>query len=318
MAERTLPIAIGVDLGATNMNVALVDHSGELVGESMHVLTPEPSEPAAVFDVIAQAARDVCEAAGTSCDDVDAIGIATPGALDVARDVVTFAPNLGWRDVVPRELVAERLPFKVVAVENDVNAALYAEASMGAVRDYSDAIAVWIGTGIGGALLRNGRIDVGGFGSAGEIGQLHTPGVALDADDPEAGWIERHAARPAIDAMIREGSDREQGPLSAAGIAQLCAEGDQVAVDAVARATEALVPVIASVCTLLSVPKVVVGGGLAEHMPHEWIVRLGSDVRRFTHPPVLAERVDVVRTELGSRAGLTGAALLALEYTSTR
>lgn len=318
MAGYSSPIAIGVDLGATNINAALVDHAGELLGNVHHARTPSEEAPDAVFDAIAALCQVVCDANDVSMQQVESIGLATPGALDLARDTVTFAPNLGWSRVVPREALAERLPIKACAVENDVNAALFAEAVLGAARDSTNALAVWIGTGIGGAVLRNGRLDVGGFGSAGEIGQFPTPGVTPHPDRPQDAWIEQHASRRAIELAMRQAGSDLPEQISAEYIAELYSNEDEAAVTAVDDAARLLAPVIATACTFLSISTVIVGGGLAEHLPGAWIDRLTESVRAFTHPPALADRIRVVRTALGSSAGLRGAALLSLEYTAAR
>ncbi len=311
-----MALTVGVDVGGTKVAAGVVDESGQVVAQ-LRRATSAQVEGAAEQTI----AELVLELAATH--PVEAVGVGAAGLVDETRSVVRFAPNLGWREQPLRELLESATNLPVV-VENDANAAAWAEYRFGAARGRDDVVMVTVGTGIGGALILGGSLYRGGFGLAGEIGHL-----VLDPDGPACGcgrrgcW-EQFASGNALlrDARARAADDRESARLllslgdgtpegvAGAHITMAARQGDAVALAVFAHAGYWLGRGMAELAAVLDPHCYVVGGGVseagdlllgpartafAEHL-------MGADVR---------PGADIVIAELGNLAGLVGAAELA-------
>jgi len=315
---------IGIDLGGTHMQVGLVgpDHT---ILHRLGGKTNAEHGPDAVLDAMADHARRACAGAGVTLDDCAALGIGSPGAIDFEHGVVIDAPNLYWKDLPLRDELSSRLDGIAVRLENDVNAAVLGECALGAGRGATDAIGAWIGTGVGGGIIINGAPYRGPLGTAGEIGQTIlaglAPGPALA--DVDHHRMERHASRhfvtqALIDAVNRGASSSLAGPLhdndghlSPSDLASAYESGDDLAVSALDNAADFIGITIANTITVLSIPLVILGGGLMETMPRPYIDRIERTIKRAVFPHALGEHITVRTTELKENAGLLGAALTA-------
>ena len=314
--HTTPPPVIGVDLGGTHLQAGLVDHEGRIL-HRLGAKTNADQGVEAVLDAVARAARACCEANGTDITELGALGFAAPGAVDFDNGVVIEAPNIGWADVPACAELSRRLGGIPVAIENDVNAAALAEARIGAGRGANDALAIWVGTGVGGGIILNNRVHRGPLGTAGEIGQTLSP-PALHA--VPGARMERHASRGFVTQMIRAALDGgapsvlqniTDRRINAADLAKAYEEGDPLVTEHVNRATDWLGVAIANAITFLGIPLVLLGGGLAEEMPPAYPERLLATIRKAMFPAAHADKVEVRVTELRENAGLLGAALTA-------
>lgn len=343
MPARHRPI-VGIDLGGTNINVGVMDDSMSLLrGSRVNKKTQAILGVPVVLDRIADAAREALDGAGLTGRDIAAIGIAAAGAVDSARGVVLKGGNLGFTNVPLASELRKRLGVRVV-VENDVNGAVYGEwvHPRGAVAGARDALGVWIGTGVGGGLVLSGRLYSGGFFTAGEIGHMTLlPGAPLGRRS-----LEQNCSRTAISdrllALIASGHDsmlrgvveqekkqllgkarrdlEEKGKLAwtfennkilrSRHIAEAYRAGDPLTHAVVHEAANMLGTAIAGCVTLLSLPSVVLGGGLTEAIGAPWVRAVRDATRARVFPPEL-RRVEVVGTRLKDNAGIFGAALLA-------
>ena len=305
-------VVAAVDLGGTKVAAALVDeHHGVL--RRARVPTPGGG-PDAVLDAVVEAVGRL-EAAP------QAVGVGVPGPV---RDgVVLQATNLaGWRQPVPvAERLAERLGVRVV-VENDVTAGTVGEWVAGAGRGARFLLGVFMGTGVGGGLVLEGRPYVGAFGAAGEFGHMV---VQLDGAMclcGRRGCVEAYAGRACMEqaAAIATGAGRptrlqtirdEKGKdrLTSAVWAKALAAGDPLAVELFATATAAVGAGIASAANLLDLDRVVIGGGLTEKLGDTLVERVAAAAARNLF--VLDRELPVVAAELGDDAGVVGAAALA-------
>ncbi|HZX54696.1 MAG TPA: ROK family protein [Ilumatobacteraceae bacterium] len=157
-------LTIGVDVGGTKIAVGVVDESGHLK-ETTRRDTPY-DDPMKTEDAIADGVREL-----QARQVVEAIGVGAAGFVDADRSTVLFAPNLAWRNEPLRRALEARLGLPVV-IENDANAASWAEARFGAGKGESHVVVVTVGTGIGGGIVLDGQLVRGRFGVAAEIGHL--------------------------------------------------------------------------------------------------------------------------------------------------
>lgn len=303
---------VGVDLGGTHMQIGVVNPACEIIGRA-GTKTEAARGPAAILDTIAEQVRLALDRAGLKR--ADAIGLAAPGAVDPERGIVLNAPNLKWDDLHAAQELERRLDMPVV-LDNDVNAAVFAEQRLGAGVGVSDLLGVWIGTGVGGGLVLRGEVYHGPRRTAGEIGH-----VLIDPDNPLGRReLEHQCSRTAIARDICDAIGRGEpsvlaetvragGPCTSAQIASALEQGDELALRTVNLAGEKIGRVIGSMVTLLSLERIVVGGGLVEEAGR-FIVEPIERAARATCWPEELRTVEVRATALGSNAGLLGAALL--------
>jgi glucokinase len=207
-----------------------------------------------------------------------------------------------------------------VLVDNDVNVALFGEWKAGAARGDRDVLGVWVGTGIGGALILNNHVYAGGYFTAGEIG--HT---ILYPNAPMARRsLEQNCSRTAIadrlvalmrqnrKSMLLQLCDGDLTQIKSKMIAAAYSEGDKLTSEVLDETAQLLGVAIANVVTLLSLKKIVVGGGLTEALGEPWVKKIRKAVRETAFPERV-QQVQVVASELEDDAGLLGAAMLARE-----
>ncbi|MGP1346685.1 MAG: ROK family protein [Phycisphaerales bacterium] len=322
---------IGIDLGGTNFNVGLLAADGpdDTPARVLHRhgdRTPVDHGPEGVVRALAEGVRKVAEAAGITADNLAAVGIAAPGAVDHDRGIIIDAPNLRWNDTPLRDLLAEALgiPPDRVGVENDVNAALLGEHRAGAARGMRDAIGVWIGTGVGGAIILNNHLHRGATGSAGEIGQtILLPNATADTRIMEM-VCSRHFVQDRIARLIRanrpsaltsliEEAGESLDRYSAHTLAKACDANDPLATAIVHEAADLLAISIANTLTLLGITNVILGGGMTEALAEPYIQRIRDGIARHCFPSAIAKQLIVKPTALNANAGIIGAAAATMD-----
>lgn len=312
MTKQGLLVA-GVDVGGTNIEVGLVGDGHEVRGRAK---TDTPAEgPEAVMDAIA-------ELVGSLEETPSAIGVGIPGVVHDGQ--VLTVPNLGgWTSDV--DLVGglrERLDGVPVALGNDADVGLLGEWLAGAARGCADVLGLWMGTGIGGALVVGGRPANGSRGAAGELGHVVVqPGGAL-CGCGRRGCVEAYAGRRSmarvVGAMVEAGrtttlhqirDEEGKDALTSKVWARALDDGDELATELFDDAVAKLGVALGSACNLLDVERVVVGGGMAEKLGQD----LADRLREASAPWLLQPNPDLafVVSELGDDAGVVGAASLA-------
>ncbi|HEY8455218.1 MAG TPA: ROK family glucokinase [Actinopolymorphaceae bacterium] len=313
-------LTIGVDVGGTKIAAGAVDEAGTVLGEGRRV-TPATSAPeivAAIADLV-----DELRDQHSDSHEIEAIGIGAAGFVDAARSHVLFAPNLAWRDEPLRKAVEERTGLPTV-VENDANAAAWAEFQFGAGRDVDDMILLTIGTGLGGGLVLDGELYRGAFGVGGEVGHLRVvPGGHLCGCGNKGCW-EQYASGSALErearALARSSPSQAARLLELAGgrveriegrmVSAAAAEGDIPARELLEDLGRWIGEGIATLAAVLDPAVVVVGGGVSEAGDLLLEPARTAFARNLTargHRPSLQIRPAM----LGNEAGLIGAADLA-------
>ncbi len=315
---------IGIDLGGTKALAGVVDRDGTVRSREWMPSRDLRDRPAALLDRLAAGAEAAAAAAGMRLHEVAAVGVCVPGPLDTTRSVVSVAPNLGWRDVAVRDELERRLPGTPVFLENDVRAAALAESLLGAGRGYLSMLAVFVGSGVGGGLVLDGRLFHGAHGTAGEIGHM-----VLQAGGPRCGcgrWgcLEALAARDAVARTVMEAVARGRetlltailggnlAALTSRDLAAAIAQGDRVATWAARRSARYVGLAIGGVVNLVDPAIVVIGGGIAEALGQRYVDAAVETARRQTLSDS-AKGLPIVASRLGDDAGLLGAALTASE-----
>ncbi|OUD85193.1 Glucokinase [Clavibacter michiganensis subsp. michiganensis] len=183
--------AIGIDIGGTKIAGAVVDELGVIAAEER---TPtEASSP----DAIVEAVVGMVERLRALHPDVVAVGVAAAGFIDAAQSTVYYAPNINWRNEPVREKLRGRIDLPIV-IENDANAAGWAEFRYGAGRLVSDMVTLTIGTGVGGAIVADDRLFRGGFGAGAELGHMRVVPDGLPCGCGARGCIEQYGSGRAL------------------------------------------------------------------------------------------------------------------------
>ena len=308
---------IGIDLGGTKVYGVIAQ--GEKVKGDAKRKTPLEGGPAAVVDTIAGVVADL---GGT--EGIKGVGVGAPGAVDHEAGVVRQAPNLaGWQEnnVPLGSLVSKALGGVPVFVENDANVGTLAEHKRGAGRGASNVMGVWVGTGVGGGLILDGRLRRGPTGYAGEIGHTVVAKEGRLCGCGRKGHLEAYAGRASLEREAR--ARAADGPTNM--LVELAGEGrmtskiwaeslearDPVALDLIDGAVSALGVAIADAVTLLDLDLMIVGGGLADRLGPGFVGRIEQASREqiFAH----GSAARVVPAALGDQSGALGAALMAAE-----
>jgi glucokinase len=309
--------AIGVDIGGTKIEVALVDADGAVLAARRTATAPERGVAAVVADVAALAREALGEGLGGAC----AVGASVAGQVDAAG-VVVGAPNLGWTHAPLGAHLAAALALPVRVV-NDVRAATIAEWRFGAGRGCDDVAVLFLGTGIGGGVVAGGRVVAGVGGFAGEMGHATVVAGGRRCHCRNRGCIEAYAggwaiaeraqeaARhdPAAGALLRELAGGDVGAIVAETVAAARDRGDALAVRLVEETAGYLGAALVGIVNGLNPARVVLGGGVLEGFPE--LVPLSAAVVRSCALPAAAAGVAVVPAALGTQAPVVGAAAYA-------
>ncbi len=311
---------IGVDLGGTNIQTGILDARGKVLARAKKKTKAELGADE-VVKRIARTINDVISESKVPRDKVGAVGIGAPGAIDFERGIVLTAVNLRWSDY-PLGKVLGGIVELPVALDNDVNVGAWGEfvAGAGKGREIRDMLGVFVGTGIGGGLILDGKLYHGARQTAGEIG--HT---VIHADGPLGRrTLENAASRTSIVNLLRQLilSNQASGLLEMTGgdldqirskvLAQAMAEKDPLTMRVLRQAAEYVGIAIANTVTLLSLPMVVLGGGVVEALDKPFVDWVRNSFQEHVFPSELQD-CRIRASRLGDDAGLVGAALLAKE-----
>ncbi|MEU6439484.1 ROK family transcriptional regulator [Streptomyces sp. NPDC047046] len=311
---------LGVDIGATSIDVAVTNAELEILGHITHPMDVREG-PVAVFEqVLAMAAK--LRASGFA-DGYDGAGIGVPGPVRFPEGVPVAPPIMpGWDGYPVREVLSQELGCPVM-VDNDVNLMALGEQHAGVARSAGDFLCVKIGTGIGCGIVVGGEVYRGTTGSAGDIGHIQVEPEGRSCACGNKGCLEAHfsgaaLARDAEDAA-REGRSpvlaerlATQGALSAADVAAAAAAGDTAALDLIRSGGNRTGQVIASLVSFFNPGLVVVGGGVTG-LGHTLLAAIRTQVYRQSLP-LATGNLPIVLGELGPASGVIGGARLISDH----
>src|SRR5262252_5228862 len=206
--QRATLCVVGIDLGGTKALAGVVEPDGTVRSRVSLPSRDLVGRPGLLLDRLAEGACSAAEAAELPFEAVAAVGVCVPGPLDTTRSVVAIAPNLGWQNLAVRQELESRLPAKPVFLENDVRAAALAEHVLGAGRGFGSMLAVFIGSGVGGGIVIDGKLYHGAHGGAGEIGHLVVAAAGPRCGCGRAGCLEAMAARGAVTRYVMRDVER--------------------------------------------------------------------------------------------------------------
>lgn len=313
--------AVGLDVGATKILGGVVDcDTGEVLST---VKTPSPTGggDAVVAAIEATIARALEEAPREVDGHIARIGLGLAGQVDRATGVLLSAPNLGGgvTNVAVSEPLNARFAVPVM-LGNDVEVAALGESYFGAGKGIDLFACVFVGTGIGGALMEKGTRFRGASGSAGEIGHTMVQVGGRLCGCGQRGHLEAYASRTAIVAQLREevegGAKSSLGPalldtsqrVKSKPLSEALDAGDPLVVSVMTTAGHYLGLGLASLINLWNPQRIILGGGVIDRI--DMLFNLAAETAKSSALAVPAASVDIVRAALGDNSGMVGAAML--------
>ena len=313
-------LAIGIDIGGTKVAGGVVDPGGVVVARARRDTPHRSTSPSVVEDTIVDVVAELIDGAG---DDVVAVGIGAAGFVAADRATVVFAPHLSWRDEPLEANLQRRVPVPI-SVDNDANAAAWAEWRFGAAQGDSHVVMVNLGTGIGGAMILDGQIMRGRYGIAGEFGHMQVVPGGQRCECGNKGCWEQYASGNALvreaRAMMTAGSPMATDLLNLVGgdpssltgpmITEAARDGDATATELLGEIGQWLGIGIANLAAAFDPGVFVIGGGVSA-AGDLLLEPARTTFRRHLTGRGYRPEARIVAAALGNEAGLIGAADLA-------
>jgi glucokinase len=304
----------GVDLGGTKMLLGVLDADSKVLWESREASTGQTED-----ELVELLVREVGEAHAAR-PGVAAVGLGIPATIDHERGIAVSAVNLPLTDVPIREIVGERSGLPVF-VDNDANVAALAEHLYGAARGAENAVMLTIGTGIGGGLILGGELYRGSTGAGAELGHtvIDLDGPPCQGNCPGRGCVETLASGTAIGREGREAAEREPDSvlgrmltdgetIDGKAVTEAALGGDATAVAVFDLIGSRLGVALTSFANIFEPDVFVIGGGVIA-AGHLLLDPARRELQARALPPM--RRAPVLAAELGSDAGMIGAAAMA-------
>ena len=315
-ADRRPPFYLGIDLGGTNIKSGVVDDRGQALS-SVSLETEAEHGPEEGLDNLAEAGRRAVEASGLAWDDIAAVGLGSPGTMDLEAGMLIDPPNLpGWENLPIRQRLGDRLG-KPTVLQNDANAAAYGEYWAGAGRNTRSLVLFTLGTGIGGGIIIEGRILEGRHSHGAECGH-----IIIQMENGRQcscgafGHLEAYASATALVKRAEEALERGESSalrealaadaLTGRAVSEAAEAGDPLARRLMRETARYLAVGAVSLMHTIDPEIVLFAGGMIKAGP-TFLEAIRDDIRAMAFPiPAARTRVDYA--ELGGAAGFIGAA----------
>ncbi len=314
-------IYIGIDLGGTAVKIGAVSALGQVLGKAEKPTRAERPYGEVIRDM-AEGIREILGQLNLPEDQIAAIGVGVPGAVNNDTGYVTDCTNLGWMNTDFRGEMHRYFSCPVI-LENDANVAALAEAKVGISKGTHSSIMITLGTGVGSAIMMDGKLWTGSHGVAGEIGHmiLVPDGVACNCG--RMGCVERYCSATALaeqarhysltyaDTMILQMAGGKKENITAKMVVDAAREGDRLGVQLFTNYCRYLAMTIDNVINFFDPEMIILGGGVSK--AGDFLLK---GVLSYIPAYVMgAERAGtrVVLATLGNDAGIIGAALLGLK-----
>lgn len=312
---------VGVDLGGTNIATAVLNEKYEIIGkDSLPTNCPRPAED--IAKDIAKTVKIAVENANVSIDEIETIGIGSPGAVNAEEGIIEFAGNLGFENVPLAKLV-EEYTGKKCFVENDANAAAYGELIAGAGRGSENFVAVTLGTGVGGGVIIDGKIFSGWNSFGAELGHNI---LIMDGEPCTCGRNGCWEAYASATALIRQTktameNDKNSKMWEIAGSIENVngktafdgmRAGDETAKKVCDKYIEYVACGIVDIINTFQPEFVCIGGGISKEKDNLRIP-VENYVNKYRFGKTAKKKTQIKIAQLGNDAGIIGAAFLGIK-----
>lgn len=310
---------VGIDLGGTNIAVGVVNENGAIVGRAKTKTRPHEAAEVIAGDM-ADTAIEAVKNANLTMNDIEWVGIGTPGAVNPVTGVVEYAGNLNFKKTPLAKLVGDRLGKKTF-LENDANAASYGEYIAGAAKGVSNAVAVTLGTGVGGGIIIDDKIYSGFNFVGGELGHMGIVYEGRQCTCGRRGCFEAYSSATGLINMTKEVMQENPDSLmwelagslenvSGRTAFDAMRKGDKAGKEVVDMYIEYLGYGLTSIVNIFQPEILCIGGGICNEGE-----TLLAPVRKYIEEHafgfnLLQNTTKLVTASLGNDAGIIGAALL--------
>lgn len=295
---------IGIDLGGTNLKIALLDLKYNIINKSL-LSTKRFVNKESLISVIANSINTILQNNNLGKRNILGLGLGLPGPIDQKRGVVHFFPNIpGWKEVNLKRILEHKLRLPVF-LDNDANLMCWAEYKLGCARGLKNAVCITLGTGVGGGIIIDGKLIRGRDNATGEIGHIPINEYGPKCNCGGRACLEEYIGNSAI---AREAKRVFKRKISLEELEQLAKNKNRQALAIWSTVGKRLGIALAGVVNILNPDVVVIGGGIANVGKI-----LFEKVNKTIHSqamPVQAKGLRVFKAGLGNDAGLIGAAIL--------
>lgn len=313
---------LGIDLGGTKILTVLYDRNYKMIAEYKSKMDSSKGEKNFI-KTLEEAWESVSDDAKISAKELGVIGMGVPGMVDTAHGYVTFCPNISFLKNYPLGAKIKKMLKRNALIENDVNTGLFGEYQFGAAKGYHNVVGIFLGTGVGGAMILDGKLYRGTCGAAGEIGHIFLNVESALSDNPSPATLEGLTGRLTIASeatrliarqraknlyKIVDGADIRK--IKSNAIAKAIREGDDELRDLIRYKARILGIAMANLANILNPELFVLGGGLMEAIGPLILRESSETLHRYALKPV-AKCVHVTEAKLKDYAVTMGAARLA-------
>ena len=312
--------SIGIDLGGTNIAAGLVDDSYKIIRKAS-VETKANREADEIVKDMAALCQRLCDEQGITIDDIDNVGIATPGTADRDNGVVNYANNLPFLYYPIADKLKSFFPVKSVTIANDADAAAYGEVVAGAGKGVKDFIMITLGTGVGGGIVVNGNLYSGATFAGGELGHMVIVHDGVQCSCGRKGCWEAYSSATAIirmtkekmqeckDSAMWEYAEGNLDNVNGRTAFDCMRKGDKAATEVVDAYIGYLATGTANILNIFQPSVMAFGGGIANEKDN--LIRpLDERVRKEVYCRREEDRTKLRSAVLGNDAGIIGAAAL--------
>jgi glucokinase len=310
---------LGLDVGGTNLVAGVVDNTYKIIAKESVPANAGRSVEDITFDM-AEVSKKAVRKAGLQLTDLSSWGIGMPSCVNPKTRLLVHANNFGWKNVPIYEHLEKHIPLPIY-IENDANCAAYGEVLAGAASNYTDAVMLTLGTGVGGGIVINKKIYAGFDKMGAELGHTKLVYNGITCTCGQKGCLESYCsstalircAREAVDtapsSLIMEMCEHDKSRIDGEIVFECAKKGDALAAGLIDEYIGYLAAGISSFITIFRPEVIILGGGMA----HAGDFLLEAVNERLYTCTFAAEEIGipkVIKAALGNDAGLIGAAFL--------
>lgn len=316
MAER---YAVGVDFGGTKILAGVVNlETGRLAGTGKKK-TRQIHEQDDVIKRLISVVDEALADSGVDPRQIVGLGIGAAGQINRAKGILVYAANIGISDMPIAQPISEHYGLPCL-LGNDLETATLGELNFGAGRKCDDFVCIFVGTGIGSGIVKEGKLHQGYTGSAGEIGHIVLDPYGRLCGCGSLGCLEAYASRTSIakrivselsrgtSSVIRDKIDLNKGILRSKAISDAIESGDELVTRCVTEGARFMGMGLATVINFYNPQRIILGGGMVQEV--ELYFHVAAEQARQRSLKVPAKKVEIVKAELGDYSGIIGAALM--------
>lgn len=310
---------IGIDLGGTNIVAGVVNENYKIITKaSTKTNLPRPEKE--IAEDMVKVSLEAVKSAGISIDDIEWVGVGTPGIANSEKGIIEYSCNLGFNNTPMKKYIQESID-KPVFIENDANAAAYGEYVAGAAKGANNAVCITLGTGVGGGIVIDGKIYSGSNFAGAEIGHM-----VIDADGPQCtcgrkGCFEVFSSATGLIRMTKEAMETDKntimhkiteernGKVSARTSFDAMRMGDKTAKEVVDKFIKYLAVGITNTINIFQPDILCIGGGVCNE-GDTLLVPVKELVKKEVYTKNSPKNTEIVIAKLGNDAGIIGAAFL--------